>query len=122
MRAKEFITEKRRGPVGKRYHHASTGINTFGRSNYDNTYDLHRVMMAVAMTDGKKKPDIDQESWAAKYNTAHPYTYVEQQMLELAYDAAGIPFQDLNQGDMDSKELEDTQVKSPIKPFKGYKK
>lgn len=121
MRAKEFIIERKRGPVGKSHHRASAGINTFGRSNYDNTYDLHRVMMAVAMTDGKNKPDIDEESWAAKFNTAHPYTYIEQQMLELAYDAAGIPFKDLNQGDLDSKEVEDTNIQSPIKPFKGYK-
>lgn len=125
MRAKEFIQEsnkKVRRNVMKRHQQASTGLNTFGRSNYDNTYDLNRVMMAVAMTDGQKKPDIDQETWAAKYNTAHPYTYVEQQMLELAYDAAGIPFEDLNAGDVKSREVEDTQIQSPIKPFKGYKK
>lgn len=125
MRAKEFIKEsdsKTRAKTMKRYQQSSTGLNTFGRSNYDNTYDLNRVMMAVAMTDGKSKPDLDKESWAAKYNTAHPYTYVEQEMLELAYDAAGIPFEDLNAGDVKSKELEDTQKQSPIKPFKGYKK
>jgi hypothetical protein len=121
MRAKEFVTENRRGEIGKSHHSSSTGLNIFGRSNYDNTYDLHRVMMAVAMTDGETKPDIDEESWAAKYNTAHPYTYVEQKMLEMAYDAAGIPFQDLNQGDLESKELEDTNTQSPVKPFSGYK-
>jgi len=121
MRAKEFIIERQKGPINKRFHHASTGIHTFGRSNFDNTYDLHRVMMAVAQTDGTKKPDIDEESWAAKHNTAHPYTYVEQQMLELAYDAAGIPFQDLNKGDLESKELPNTNKQSPIKPFKGFK-
>jgi hypothetical protein len=122
MRAKEFIVERQKGPISKRFHHASTGIHTFGRSNFDNTYDLHRVMMAVAQTDGTKKPDIDEESWAAKHNTAHPYTYVEQQMLELAYDAAGIPFVDLNKGDLESKELPNTNIQSPIKAFKGYKK
>ena len=125
MRAKEFIKENRskaRAKTMKRYQQSSTGLNTFGRSNFDNTYDLNRVMMAVAMTDGKKKPDLDRETWAAKYNTAHPYTALEQEMLELAYDAAGIPFQDLNAGDVKSKELEDTQKQSPIKPFKGYKK
>jgi hypothetical protein len=79
-------------------------------------------MMAVAQTDGKKKPDIDHESWAAKHNTAHPYTEVEQDMLELAYDAAGIPFMDLNKGDLESKELPNVNKQSPIKPFKGYKK
>jgi hypothetical protein len=124
MRAKDFIQENNkqtRRKVMSRHQQASTGLNTFGRSNYDNTYDLNRVMMAAAMTDGEIKPDIDKESWAAKYNTAHPYTYVEQQMLELAFDAAGIPYQDLNKGDLESKELEDTNTQSPIKPFKGFK-
>jgi hypothetical protein len=43
-------------------------------------------------------------------------------MLKIAYKAAGIPFQDLNKGDLASKELDSTQEQSPIKPFKGYKK
>jgi hypothetical protein len=122
MRAKEFINETKEGKVSRRYQHASTGLNTFARSQFDRTYDLNRVMMAVAMTDGKKKPELDKESWAGKNNTAHPYTYVEQEMLELAYDAAGIPFRDLNQGDVKSQELDSTNKTSPIKPFKGWKK
>jgi hypothetical protein len=43
-------------------------------------------------------------------------------MLKIAYKAAGIPFKDLNKGDLDSEELNSTQVQSPMKPFKGYKK
>jgi len=125
MRAKDFIQENNkqtRRKIMRRHQQSTTGLNTFGRSNFDNTYDLNRVMMAVAMTDGTNKPEIDKESWAAKYNTAHPYTAIEQEMLELAYDAAGIPFQDLNKGDVKSQELDSTNKASPIKPFKGYKK
>lgn len=125
MRAKEFIKEdssKTRTKVMKRHQQSTIGLNLFATSNFDRTYDLNRVMMAAASTDGKIKPDLDKESWAGKNNTAHPYTEVEQNMLEIAYDAAGIPFQDLNKGDLKSKEMDLVNKQSPIKPFKGYKK
>lgn len=121
MRAREFIKEQRNKP-SKRQHYSSVGMNTFTNTNYDRTYDLNRVMMAVASTDGTNKPNLEGESWAAKQNTAHPYTEIEQNMLELAFDAAGIPYQDLNAGDLESRELPGTNHVSPIKPFKGYKK
>ena len=126
MRAKEFMTEQTRGTragkVSKRQQRSSVGLNVFAISQYDRTYDLNRVMMAVASTDGKIIPDMDQESWVGKQNTAHPYTEVEQDMLKIAYKAAGIPFEDLNTGDLDSEELDSANIESPIKPFKGYKK
>jgi hypothetical protein len=126
MRAHEFITEQshgtRAGKVSKRQQQSTVGLNVFAISQYDRTYDLNRVMMAVASTDGEIIPDLEQESWVGKQNTAHPYTKVEQDMLKIAYKAAGIPFKDLNKGDLDSEELDSTQDQSPIKPFKGYKK
>ena len=126
MRAHEFITEEshgtRAGKVSKRQQQSTVGLNVFAISQYDRTYDLNRVMMAVASTDGEIIPDLEQESWVGKQNTAHPYTKVEQDMLKIAYKAAGIPFKDLNKGDLDSEELDSTQDQSPIKPFKGYKK
>ena len=126
MRAHEFITEQshgtQAGKISKRQQQSTVGLNVFAISQYDRTYDLNRVMMAVASTDGETIPDIEQESWVGKQNTAHPYTKVEQDMLKIAYKAAGIPFQDLNKGDLDSEELDSTQDQSPIKPFKGYKK
>lgn len=126
MRAHEFITEQshgtRAGKVSKRQQQSTVGLNVFAISQYDRTYDLNRVMMAVASTDGEIIPNIEQESWVGKQNTAHPYTKVEQDMLKIAYKAAGIPFKDLNKGDLDSEELDSTQDQSPIKPFKGYKK
>lgn len=123
MRASEFISEAANSAtkIKKRHQQSTKGLNLFATSNYDRTYDLNRVMMAVASTDGELLPVIDKESWVGKNNTAHPYTYVEQQMLEKAYQAAGIPFLDLNEGDMESKELEGTNTQSPIKPFKGFK-
>ena len=123
MRAHEFITEQTsKGKVSARQQQSTVGLNVFAISQYDRTYDLNRVMMAVASTDGKTIPDLSSESWVGKNNTAHPYTEVEQDMLKIAYKAAGIPFKDLNKGDLDSEELTSTQDQSPIKPFKGYKK
>jgi|688.fasta_scaffold195225_3 hypothetical protein len=126
MRAHEFITEEshgtRAGKVSKRQQQSTVGLNVFAISQYDRTYDLNRVMMAVASTDGEIIPDMEQESWVGKQNTAHPYTQVEQDMLKIAYKAAGIPFQDLNKGDLDSEELDSANIESPMKPFKGYKK
>lgn len=122
MRAHEFITEGDKGKVSARQQQATVGLNIFAATQYDRTYDLNRVMMAVASTDGTSIPDLNRESWVGKNNTAHPYTEVEQDMLKIAYKAAGIPFQDLNKGDLDSEELDSTQDQSPIKPFRGYKK
>ena len=122
MRAHEFITESVKGKVSDRQQQSTVGLNIFATTQSDRTYDLNRVMMAVASTDGVTVPDLNRESWVGKNNTAHPYTEVEQDMLKIAYKAAGIPFKDLNKGDLDSEELDSTQDQSPIKPFKGYKK
>ena len=125
MRANEFISEDANKPT-KRQRYASVGMLTFSNSKnaatagYDRTYDLNRLMMAAASTDGKTIPKFDNSSWAAKLNTAHPYTDVEQDMLEIAFDAVGIPYEDLNKGDLKSDELSSVQKDSPIKPFKGY--
>jgi hypothetical protein len=123
MRAKEFIIENNKpGKLSKRHQESTRGLHVFADGPYDRTYDLHRVMMAVAATDGTFVPELDQESWAGKYNTAHAYTKQESDMLKKAYKAAGISYKDLNKGDLESKEAPKNNVQSPIKPFKGYKK
>ncbi len=122
MRANEFISEEKKGHLSDRQRMSSRGLHTFSDTNYDRGYDLNRVMMAVASTDGTTMPDMDGESWNAKYNTAHPYTEVESDMLKLAYRAVGLPHKDHNHGDMRSQELNGTNTQSIVKPFKGYKK
>ena len=122
MRAKEFINEAKIGKLSQRHQNATKGLHVFANSTFDRTYDLNRVMMAVASTDGTFVPDMDGESWAGKFNTAHAYTDIEHDMLKQAYKAAGIKYKDLNNGDNESQELDSTQIQSPIKPFKGYKK
>jgi hypothetical protein len=49
-----------------------------------------------------------------------PYTEVEQRMLEKAFQAVGVDYKDLNNGDLKSKELTSTNIQSPVQGFKGY--
>jgi hypothetical protein len=122
MRATEFVLEARQGKISKRQQQSTRGLNIFSKKidSYDRIYDLNRLMMAVASSDGVNPIEMDSESWVGKHNTTHPYTKEEQDMLKLAYKAADLEYKDLNNGDMDSKELPDTNVKSIVKPFKGY--
>jgi len=124
MRASEFISESyKAAKLTKRQRYASKGMHKFRDSGgFDRTYEMNRLGMALACTDGEIDPVIDQESWAGRFNTAHPYTDAEQRMLKKAYKAMGTSYQDLNGGDLHSDELPNTNIKSPVKPFKGYKK
>jgi hypothetical protein len=123
MRATEFVSESKIGKIGNRKQMSTIGLHKFRDENCaDRTYELNRIMMAVAVTDGTFVPDIDGESWAGRYNIAVPYTQEEQNMLMMAYKAAGSEYHDLNKGDLKSKELDSTNSQSTVKPFKGYKR
>ena len=124
MRASEFISESKIGKISNRQQYATRGLNIFSKKidSYDRLYDLNRLMMAVASSDGVNPIVMDAESWVGKHNTTHPYTKEEQDMLRLAYKAAGLAYKDLNNGDMDSEELPGTNAQSIVKPFKGYKR
>ena len=119
MRAQEFLIEKQTGKIGQRKSQATIGLIKFA-DVADRVYELNRVMMAVAATDGTFVPDTDHESWAGRNNVAMPYTDVEQDMLEKAFQDIGSEYKDLNQGDLKSKELESTNKRSPVEAFKGY--
>jgi hypothetical protein len=120
MRAREFVIEQN-GKIGQRRQAATRGLNIFSDGERWNTdYTLNRVMMAVASTDGTFVPDMDEKSWFGKSKTAHPYTKQEQDMLKMAYRAAGASYTDLNKGDMDSEEHPAVHAQSPIKAFGGY--
>jgi hypothetical protein len=121
MRAREFVAEAKVGPVGKRRSAATRGLHKFRDDTFaDRIYELNRVMMAVASTDGTFVPDMDGESWAGRHDIAAPYTKEEAEMLERAFEATGSWHQDLNHGDMESRELDSINKQSPIKGFKGY--
>lgn len=60
------------------------GINKVRDSGgIDRVYYLNRMMMAMALHDGETphKVDMPISSWAEKYNTAHPYTDQEHNMV-----------------------------------------
>ena len=128
MRAREFvstkITETADVKISRRLQAGTRGLNVFSKKidTYDRLYDLNRLMMAVASSDGVNPIKMDAESWVGKHNTTHPYTKEEQDMLILAYKAAGLEYKDLNKGDLDSEELPDTNTQSIVKPFKGYQR
>jgi hypothetical protein len=122
MRAQEFLTEKRTGKIGNRRRQATRGLSKFrDPAGFDRIYELNRVMMAIATADGTGAPlDLDTESWAGRYNTAHPYTDEEANMLKQALQATGSEQHDLNHGDNRSQELPGTNTTSPVKGFRGY--
>lgn len=124
MRANEFISEgKKTGKLRKRQRFATRGLHKFrDESKADRVYELNRIMMAAAATDGTFEPDMDHESWAGRYDIAAPYTEAEHNMLKMAYKVNGTEFHDLNKGDLRSQELPSTNTQSIAKPFKGYKK
>lgn len=122
MRAQEFLIEKRTGKIGNRRQQATRGLSKFRDPNgFDRIYELNRVMMAVATADGTDAPlNLDTESWAGRFNTAHPYTDEEAKMLKQALRATGSETHDLNNGDNRSQELKSTHTSSPVIAFKGY--
>jgi len=121
MRAREFVTEDAVGTISKRNQNATVGLNKFRDNQYaDRVYELNRIMMAVAQTDGIIDPVVDGESWSGRNNVAAPYTKVEQDMLNKAFKAVGSHHEDLNHGDMESKEHPAVNTTSPVKGFKGY--
>lgn len=127
MRATEFITETKT-PLVKTdiklnpENEASLPGTHRVAGTADRLYDLCRVMMFVAGSDGINFPNVPQQSWAGRNNTAHPYTKHEAEMLKHAYKLANVEWQDALAPNEDnkSKELENTYVRSPINPFKGY--
>lgn len=124
MRAHEFVVEGLKvGKIGKRKQQATRGLHKFRDSEFaDRVYELNRVMMAAAATDGTFVPDLDGESWSGRHNVSAPYTKQEHDMLIKAYKAVGSTYTDLNHGDLRSQELDNVNVKSPVSSFKGYKR
>lgn len=124
MRAHEFIVENHTVDDFTIDDHKAEMVDVikFRDEGYDRIYDLNRMMMAVATTDGIIDPTVKSESWSGKYNTAHPYTEVERQMILKALEAIGEKWEDVSKGDYKSHERASIYKQSPIQPFKGYPK
>lgn len=121
MRASEFVIESSQKKISKRQSQSTAGLNTYGDAEHMSAdYTSYRLGMAVAGANGKDPLDMKAKSWVGKQKTTHPYTKEEQDMLKQAYKAVGAEYTDLNNGDMKSKELDDTHKTSPILGFAGY--
>jgi len=126
MRAHEFITEggPPRGKMHKDHDNASgTGGSTIARDvgGYDRIYHMNRLSMAMAMADGKssKKVKMDVASPVEKFNSYHPYTEEEHNMIQSALNT--IPSEHHKMAKRGkSSEPDDTHKTSPMLGFAGY--
>lgn len=121
MRAHEFVFESV-GKISHRAKQASVGAHKVrDKGGYDRLYMLNRIGMAMAMADGKnKKPvDMDEASWVEKFNTVHPYTEAEHNMLHQAMATVPAEHQQVVPQSK-SKEPDAVNIVSPIEQFKGY--
>jgi hypothetical protein len=122
MRAKEFVIEASQKKITKRQDMATVGLNTFSDGErWNGDYVAYRLGLALACTDGTSVPDMEAKSWVGKSKSTHPFTAEEQQMLEKAYKAVGASYQDLNKGDLKSRELDTTNTASPVANTKRNK-
>lgn len=127
MRAKEFINEAAtppgHGDIPKSAEDSSQSmILSRDKGGYDRTYHMNRLWMAMACADGKDKRAIkgmDPNSFTEKYNTIHPYTQAEHNMVHQAMATIPTESHDLI-GDHRSLEAEETQKISPVSSFRGY--
>jgi hypothetical protein len=122
MRAKEFINEAKEGKMHKHAVGASTGVNKVRDiGGYDRMYHMNRLWMAMACADGKSQDavEMDYASFAEKYNTVHPYSEEEYNMLMQALKTVPTDHKEVVPYSK-SKEPEDTAKTSPVKGFKGW--
>lgn len=125
MRAFEFLTETTGdGTMHNHHKNATQGVmRVRDVGGYDRVYHMNRLWMAMAMADGKSQDavDMDSASFVEKYNTVHPYTEEEYNMYVSATKTIPsdqktiVPYSK-------SQEPDDTNTKSLVKPFKGYKR
>jgi hypothetical protein len=123
MKIRDIVTEEnKKGKITKRQQQPTRGLNKFTDGDHWNSdYTLYRLGLAVAATDGKTVPDTDKESWVGKWKVTAPYSQLDQDMLKQAYKAVGADYEDVNQGDMRSQELESTNKSSPVAARKKNK-
>lgn len=121
MKIRDIIVEQK-GELKKRQRFAMRGLNKFtDGKKWNSDYTLYRMGLALAATDGKTMPEVDEESWVGKWKVTAPYTKEEQDMLKLAYKEIHADYQDINGGDMRSQEGPTINKDSPIPEKKKNK-
>ena len=103
------LTEIKRGKILDTHKAATTGAYT--SSNPDRYYGLYRASMLMA-----KYPDnlddIDTESMTGNKAYIGPYTDIEREMVEKAYEKLGHEAYAMAKGP--SREMPDVNTKSPV--------
>lgn len=120
MKIRDIITEEA-GVLKDRQRRATRGLNKFtDGKKWNSDYTLYRLGLALAATDGKTMPPIDDESWVGKWKLTAPYSKEEQDMLNLAYKEVHADYEDMNHGDLRSQEALTVNKTSPVaKPKKN---
>jgi hypothetical protein len=114
MKIKDIVSESK-GELKDRSRKATRGLNKFtDGKKWNSDYTLYRLGLALAATDGKTMPDVDEESWLGKWKLTAPYSKEEQDMLKLAYKQVHADHEDMNNGDMRSQEGPTINKKSPV--------
>ncbi len=123
MKIKEIINEVRAGQVPDNYKESNPGLHLFSDAEKANTdYTHFRLGLALACADGKGNlANMDPKTFYGKKHTAHPYTKEEDQMLKQSYDLVGAKYKDMNNGNMRSMVLKDTNKNSPVPTKKKNK-
>jgi len=122
MKVYDVISEAASAKITKRQSQSSRGISTYSDAEKANSdYVAFKLGQAMAATDGKTVPEIDAKSWFGKKKTVHPYTEVENEMFKMAAKAVGAKYDDVNHGDMQSRELDTTNKVSPVAKIKTNK-
>ena len=121
MRAHEFIKEGKIGKLPRELAHAATTMVKFRDDGFDRAYSLNRAMMAAAIHDGKtdKAVEMPASSFVDRFNTAHPYTREESNMVKGAIKTVGGQHKDIIK-DPRSTELPEINKASPVAGFAGY--
>lgn len=121
MKIKEIINEQK-GELKDRQRFAMRGLNKFtDGAKWNSDYTLYRLGLALASTDGKTVPDVDEESWLGKWKLTAPYSKEEQDMLNVAYKAVNANHEDMNKGDIRSQECPTINKSSPVAQKKKNK-
>lgn len=124
MRASEFVTEGRKGTIHPEHEAVMPGVHrTRDVGGYDRIYHMNRMGMALAMADGKSTDavDMDEAAWSEKYNTIHPYSKEEDNMVAQAMKTVPTEHKHIVK-DRSSKEPDTIHRVSPVNGFKGYAK
>lgn len=122
MRFAEIISERKITSRHPDHDAVSQGaVRSRDVGGYDRVYHQNRVMMAMAMADGKSTKAVDSasESWNEKFNTHHPYTKEEDNMIKAAFATVPTDSQQISKFGKSAEPADVNKVSTVAKPKKN---